>query len=76
MVLLQVPLAVLGGCHSDVFLECRVERRIGIESDCERDGQYCTALAAGVFQQSPGVFNSVTIQVIKEAGAEAGVDNL
>ncbi len=67
---------VLGGRLPDTLFECGVKRRIGIESDRERDIQYRATLAVSPGQQLPGIIDPVTIQVIKETHTESGIDDL
>jgi len=67
---------VLSGGYSDAFFERGVERGIGVESNRECNVQDCGALAVEVFEQTPGVFNTITVQVIKKTCAETGIDHL
>ena len=50
VVAFHVRLPVLSRCHSNIFFERRVERRVGIEPDRKCNRQNGTALGVGVFQ--------------------------
>ena len=76
MCLSQLRATVLGGGLSDALLESRIECRIRIKPDFERDIQYRIVLTITFGQQVLGVINAKLIQVVEKTHPKPGIDNL